>query len=165
MRETKTYFLYGTLKFGECRYDHMVSVLRKLGLRYKFDAGFVEGRLYALPVGFPVLAPGPGRAYGDVMYVEGDSEAIEMFDAYLDLIEGYEESNPLEGNYYPYRTTIYLDQTTTVTGTVYYGIMDNVIRNFGLDRGGRPMPKRAEGGIWTKEIHGYRRTNPFWRTD
>lgn len=78
--ETEALFVYGTL----------LSALPNHALVAPFvtavEAATSEGRLYALPAGYPALVPDPsGRVRGELFWLRESDECLRRLDAYEDF--------------------------------------------------------------------------------
>ena len=82
---SRAYFVYGTLRPGG-RYWRAV---RRFVADY--EPAWIEGFvLWDLPEGYPCIAPGDGRVFGDLLYIRsGDEEEAQRI---MDDIEGLDLS-------------------------------------------------------------------------
>ena len=134
MFEPSTYdvFVYGTLKPGEANYlsycnDKVISQV----------SGYTRGVLYALPMGYPAMAPGNERVYG-VCLTFTDTRVLHE----LDLLEDYQERREAELNqYYRCLTPIYsLDGRAIARPWAYYMTRDRILQYRGT---------KVTSGCWT----------------
>ena len=90
MFEPSTYdvFVYGTLKPGEANYLSYCN-----GKAISQVSGYTWGDLYALPMGYPAMAPGNDRVYG-VCLTFTDASVLNV----LDRLEDYQEQREAELN-------------------------------------------------------------------
>ena len=75
-------FVYGTLKPGEANYQNYCAdkVIKAI-------AGYTEGRLYSLPMGYPAMTKGKSKTIG-VLLTFTNADILTS----LDILEGYPSS-------------------------------------------------------------------------
>lgn len=80
-------FVYGTLRPSESRWPAIEGFVARA------EPAVLEGfRMYALPEGYPAIAPGPGDVCGTLLHLEPSLVAGAL--AKADQIEGYVEGSP-----------------------------------------------------------------------
>lgn len=129
-------FVYGTLKPGQANWERALSghVRRRM-------AGFIRGRLFDLPTGFPAATAGDGRVHGHVLHLP-----TAML-ARVDEIEGFEPGRDPDRNLYQRLTVPAFTPQGAPAGKVYAYIMDGDR----VDRlGGTELP----GGVWRPMVSG-----------
>jgi gamma-glutamylcyclotransferase (GGCT)/AIG2-like uncharacterized protein YtfP len=90
MNEPLYLFVYGTLKPGEVNFDRYCATARSA------QAAWVQGRLYALPLGYPGLVWGGADRASGVLLTFDDSAGL----AAIDELEDYSPDRPPERNEY-----------------------------------------------------------------
>ncbi|PSN17164.1 hypothetical protein C7271_19195 [filamentous cyanobacterium CCP5] len=124
-------FVYGTLKPGERAYPIFCQpyVL-------KAQPALVQGRLYALPEGYPAMTQEPGWVQGYRLGF-GDRAVLNALDEFEDYFPNHPEASLYQRLTIP---TFSLDQTPLGPAWGYVMPLPKV-----RDLGGRPLTR----GIWT----------------
>lgn len=125
-------FVYGTLKPGEANYkkycaDKIIDVKR----------AFVQGKLFALPMGYPAMTLGNTQVYGYLLSFSNPRILNE-----LDVLENYQSTRqPPENLYNRQIIEVYQPQSLSLGWAwVYLMTLDQVNQS-----GGFPQPE----GWWT----------------
>ncbi|MCF2145132.1 gamma-glutamylcyclotransferase [Desmonostoc muscorum LEGE 12446] len=87
-------FVYGTLKPGEGNYKRYCA-----GKVVDVKRAFVQGKLFALPMGYPAMTPGDSQVYGYLL-----SFANPMILNQLDVLEDYHPTRQMSENLYGRKT-------------------------------------------------------------
>ncbi len=87
-------FVYGTLKPGEANYKRYCA-----GKVVDFKKAFVQGKLFALPMGYPAITQGDSQVYGYVLSFLNPG----ILD-YLDVLEDYHPARQVSENLYNRKT-------------------------------------------------------------
>ncbi|WP_414513008.1 gamma-glutamylcyclotransferase [Nostoc sp. PCC 9305] len=83
-------FVYGTLKPGEANYKRYCA-----GKVVDFKRAFVQGKLFALPMGYPAMTPGDSQVYGYLLSFSHPKILNE-----LDVLEDYQPNRQTPENLY-----------------------------------------------------------------
>ncbi|MCC5614413.1 gamma-glutamylcyclotransferase [Nostoc sp. CHAB 5836] len=83
-------FVYGTLKPGEANYKKYCA-----GKVVGVKKAFVQGKLFALPMGYPAMTLGDSHVYGYLLSFANSRILNE-----LDVLENYQPSRQLAENLY-----------------------------------------------------------------
>lgn len=128
----KKFFVYGTLKAGECRDGVFERVLGHND--FKRTTAKTFGKLYNLGE-FPGMTVGTDRIYGEVVSLS-EKDYYKMLPV-LDMIEGFDENNP---------NSLYARQEVEVTtpegdvqATTYFFNDKTILNGYG---------KYIESGEW-----------------
>ncbi|MFN6501655.1 MAG: gamma-glutamylcyclotransferase [Nostoc sp. DedQUE01] len=87
-------FVYGTLKPGEANYKRFCA-----GKVVDVKRAFVQGKLFALPMGYPAMTLGDGQVYGYLL-----SFANPAILNRLDVLEDYHPARQVSENLYSRKT-------------------------------------------------------------
>lgn len=87
-------FVYGTLKPGEVNYQKYCA-----GKVLKVQKAIVNGKIYALPIGYPAMTPGDGKVYGYLLSF-ADSTVLAALDDLEDYDPNQQSSENLYNRYY-----------------------------------------------------------------
>ncbi len=117
-------FVYGTLKPGEVYYQRYCA-----GKTIAEHPAIVQGRLYALPMGYPAMIPGDGIVHGYVLSFAGSDILHD-----LDQLEGYDPQAPTESNDYDRRQIAAFTPDRRSLGNVWVYMMqlDAVVQLQGI---------------------------------
>ncbi|MEH2420690.1 MAG: gamma-glutamylcyclotransferase [Nostoc sp.] len=83
-------FVYGTLKPGEANYKRYCA-----GKVVNVKRAFVQGKLFALPVGYPAMTLGDSQVYGYLLSFP-NSKILNQ----LDVLEDYQPNRQMPENLY-----------------------------------------------------------------
>ncbi|MEH1802034.1 MAG: gamma-glutamylcyclotransferase [Nostoc sp.] len=83
-------FVYGTLKLGEANYKRYCT-----GKVVDVKRAFVQGKLFALPMGYPAMTLGDGQVYGYLLSFFNPKILNE-----LDVLEDYQPNRQTPENLY-----------------------------------------------------------------
>ncbi|WP_309395906.1 gamma-glutamylcyclotransferase family protein [Cerasicoccus maritimus] len=107
-------FVYGTLKPGGYYWHRFCE-----GRVSQFVKAKVKGNLYALPMGYPAMAPGDGWAHGYLLTLH-DEAVLKGFDT----LEDYEPGRcPSENEYQRVEVNVYLEDGEDI-GAAWTYVMD-----------------------------------------
>ncbi|MDZ8236043.1 MAG: gamma-glutamylcyclotransferase [Nostoc sp. ChiQUE01a] len=87
-------FVYGTLKPGEANYKRFCA-----GKVVDVKRAFIQGKLFALPMGYPAMTLGDGQVYGYLL-----SFANPAILNRLDVLEDYHPARQVSENLYSRKT-------------------------------------------------------------
>lgn len=122
-------FVYGTLKKGFSNHDRILS-----GYDIKITPAWTYGELYDLKWGFPAMAAGRNKVYGELLEFD-DQEMLQK----IDRLEGF-RSNGSRSNFYMREiVTVYVNYDQPLQACVYL-----LSKNQVNDIGGTIIPT----GIW-----------------
>lgn len=126
-------FVYGTLKPGERYYPVYCE-----GRVKEVQRGWVQGQLYALPLGYPAMIAGHGKVQGFLLTF-GDRSVLTN----LDRLEGYQSEQVPELNEYQRQKIMVYDASSKYLGEAwaYFMTFEKVKCLGGL---------RVSSGWWTE---------------
>jgi gamma-glutamylcyclotransferase (GGCT)/AIG2-like uncharacterized protein YtfP len=98
-------FVYGTLKPGEANYKKYCA-----GKVVNVKRAFVQGKLFALPMGYPAMTLGDSQVYGYLLSFSNPRVLNE-----LDVLENYQPTRQPSENLYNRQTIeVYEPQSTSL---------------------------------------------------
>lgn len=130
---SKAFFVYGTLKEGECRAHVFNQVLGHNN--FKRQPAVIQGDLYDLGA-YPGMCKGPGKVVGETVLLT-EEDYLKMLPV-LDLIEGYTPGR--EDSLYVREEVTTTQSTSPMEATTYFFSSTDELENYG---------RRVDTGVWS----------------
>ncbi|MBD2725092.1 gamma-glutamylcyclotransferase [Nostoc sp. FACHB-892] len=106
-------FVYGTLKPGEANYKKYCA-----GKVVNVKRAFVQGKLFALPMGYPAMTLGDSQVYGYLLSFSNPRVLNE-----LDVLENYQPTRQPSENLYNRQTIEVYEPESTSLGWAWVYLM------------------------------------------
>lgn len=106
-------FVYGTLKPGEANYKKYCA-----GKVVDVKRAFVQGKLFALPMGYPAMTLGDNQVYGYLLSFSNPRVLNE-----LDVLENYQPTRQPSENLYNRQTIEVYEPQSTSLGLAWVYLM------------------------------------------
>ena len=132
-----TFFVYGTLKRGECREEVFSRHLDED--EFEIVPASVKAELYDLGP-YPAIVPGEDTVFGEAVIVN-NPDKVDTLIAVLDSIEGYYGDDSPSNLYLRKEVTIQVEEDT----------MEAITYMFSQEQQLRDRAKHLPDGIWGSE--------------